>query len=94
MLYPLQHLEKIIILSTFQVSAVLADDPVMLVIRPGEHGSTYGGNPLACKIALAALEVCKIDISYNLLAEILHMCFKVLILSYVMAENSLVKVSV
>ena len=39
------------------VSAVLADDPVMLTIRPGEHGSTYGGNPLACKVAIAALEV-------------------------------------
>jgi len=39
------------------VSAVLADDPVMLTIRPGDHGSTYGGNPLACKVAIAALEV-------------------------------------
>lgn len=39
------------------VSAVLADDPVMLTIRPGEHGSTYGGNPLACKVAITALEV-------------------------------------
>lgn len=39
------------------VSAVLADDPIMLTIRPGEHGSTYGGNPLACKVAMAALEV-------------------------------------
>jgi ornithine--oxo-acid transaminase len=39
------------------VSAVLADNPVMMTIQPGEHGSTYGGNPLACKIAIAALEV-------------------------------------
>jgi len=39
------------------VSAVLADDEVMLCIRPGEHGSTYGGNPLACKVATAALRV-------------------------------------
>ncbi|HEY4111610.1 ornithine--oxo-acid transaminase [Puia sp.] len=39
------------------VSAVLADDPIMLTIRPGEHGSTYGGNPLACKVAIVALEV-------------------------------------
>lgn len=39
------------------VSAVLADDQVMLTIRPGEHGSTYGGNPLACKVALASLQV-------------------------------------
>ncbi|MEL6134442.1 MAG: ornithine--oxo-acid transaminase [Bacteroidota bacterium] len=39
------------------VSAVLADDEVMLCIKPGEHGSTYGGNPLACAVAKAALEV-------------------------------------
>lgn len=39
------------------VSAVLADDEIMLTIKPGEHGSTYGGNPLACKVAVAALEV-------------------------------------
>ena len=39
------------------VSAVLADDEVMLCIQPGEHGSTFGGNPLACKVAQAALEV-------------------------------------
>jgi ornithine--oxo-acid transaminase len=39
------------------ISAVLADDDVMLCIQPGEHGSTFGGNPLACKVAQAALEV-------------------------------------
>lgn len=39
------------------VSAVLADDEVMLSIKPGEHGSTFGGNPLACRVAMAALEV-------------------------------------
>jgi ornithine--oxo-acid transaminase len=39
------------------VSAILADDKVMLTIKPGEHGSTYGGNPLACKVAQAALEI-------------------------------------
>ena len=39
------------------VSAVLADDEVMLTIKPGEHGSTFGGFPLACKVAMAALEV-------------------------------------
>ena len=43
----------------FPVSAVLADDEIMLVIKPGEHGSTFGGNPLACKVAIAALEVVK-----------------------------------
>ena len=41
----------------FPVSAVLADDEVMMCIGPGEHGSTFGGNPLACKVAHAALEV-------------------------------------
>jgi ornithine--oxo-acid transaminase len=41
----------------FPVSAVLADDDVMLCIKPGEHGSTFGGNPLACKVAMAALNV-------------------------------------
>jgi ornithine--oxo-acid transaminase len=39
------------------VSAVLANDEIMLTIRPGEHGSTYGGNPLACQVAIASLQV-------------------------------------
>lgn len=39
------------------VSAALANDEVMLTIKPGEHGSTFGGNPLACKVAIAALQV-------------------------------------
>lgn len=43
----------------FPVSAVLADDEIMLTIKPGEHGSTFGGNPLAAKVAIAALEVVK-----------------------------------
>jgi ornithine--oxo-acid transaminase len=41
------------------ISAVLADDEIMLTIKPGEHGSTFGGNPLAAKVAIAALEVIK-----------------------------------
>ncbi len=41
------------------VSAVLADDEIMLTIQPGEHGSTYGGNPLGCKTAITALKVLK-----------------------------------
>lgn len=41
------------------VSAVLADDEIMLTIKPGQHGSTFGGNPLACRVAIAALEVLK-----------------------------------
>ena len=39
------------------VSCVLADDEIMLTIKPGEHGSTYGGNPIAAKVAIAAIEV-------------------------------------
>jgi ornithine--oxo-acid transaminase len=41
------------------VSAVLADDEIMLTIKPGQHGSTYGGNPLACAVAMASMEVVK-----------------------------------
>lgn len=44
---------------TMPVSAVLANDEIMLTIQPGEHGSTYGGNPLASKIAVTALQVLK-----------------------------------
>lgn len=41
----------------YPVSAVLCDDEVMLTIKPGQHGSTYGGNPVAAKVAMAALKV-------------------------------------
>ncbi len=44
---------------TFPVSAVLCDDEIMMVIKPGQHGSTFGGNPIAAKVAKAALEVIK-----------------------------------
>lgn len=44
---------------TMPVSAVLADDEIMLTIKPGDHGSTYGGNPLACRVAIASLQVLK-----------------------------------
>ena len=43
----------------YPVSAVLANDDIMMVIKPGQHGSTFGGNPLAAKVAVAALEVVK-----------------------------------
>lgn len=43
----------------YPISAVLADDDIMLTIKPGEHGSTFGGNPMAAKVAIAALEVIK-----------------------------------
>ncbi|HYC27623.1 MAG TPA: aminotransferase class III-fold pyridoxal phosphate-dependent enzyme, partial [Chitinophagaceae bacterium] len=42
---------------TLPVSAVLCDDEIMMTIQPGEHGSTYGGNPLACAVAMASLRV-------------------------------------
>ena len=44
---------------TIPVSAVLCDDEIMMTIKPGEHGSTYGGNPLACGVAMTALQVLK-----------------------------------
>ena len=44
---------------TLPISAVLCDDEIMLNIRPGEHGSTYGGNPLACAVAITSLQVLK-----------------------------------
>ena len=46
---------------TLPVSAVLADDEIMMTLKPGEHGSTYGGNPLACKVAMVSLEVLKAE---------------------------------
>ena len=54
----------------FPVSAVLADDEVMLCIGPGEHGSTFGGNPLACRVAKAALDVI---VEENLAENALHL---------------------
>lgn len=44
---------------TMPISAVLANDDIMLTIKPGEHGSTFGGNPIAARVAVAALEVVK-----------------------------------
>ncbi|HXB11591.1 MAG TPA: aminotransferase class III-fold pyridoxal phosphate-dependent enzyme, partial [Bacteroidia bacterium] len=41
----------------YPISAVLADDEIMLCIKPGEHGSTFGGNPIAARVGIAALEV-------------------------------------
>ena len=59
----------------FPVSAVLANDEVMMCIRPGEHGSTFGGNPLANKVAIAALEVIKsekLEVNAERLGKILR----------------------
>ena len=52
------------------VSAVLADDEIMLTIKPGEHGSTYGGNALGCKVAITSLQVLKDE---NLMENALEM---------------------
>lgn len=52
------------------VSAVLADDPIMMTIKPGEHGSTYGGNPLACAVAIEALKIIEDE---NLAANAEHL---------------------
>ena len=52
-------LGKAISVGVYPVSAVLANDEIMEVIKPGEHGSTFGGNPIAAKVAVAALEVIK-----------------------------------
>ena len=50
----------------FPVSAALANNEVMMCIKPGEHGSTFGGNPLGCKVAMAALEVVRDEnLAYN-----------------------------
>jgi ornithine--oxo-acid transaminase len=54
----------------YPVSAVLANKEVMLSIRPGEHGSTYGGNPLGCAVAVAALQVLKDE---NLAEKAFHL---------------------
>jgi ornithine--oxo-acid transaminase len=57
------------------VSAVLCDDEIMMSIKPGEHGSTYGGNPLACAVAIAALDVLKeeqLTENANVLGELLR----------------------
>lgn len=60
---------------TMPVSAVLASNEIMLTIKPGEHGSTYGGNPLACAVAMEALKVLKEEhLAEN--AEILGALFR------------------
>lgn len=57
------------------VSAVLADDEIILGIKPGEHGSTYGGNPLACAVAIEALQILK-DENLAERAEVLGQRFR------------------
>jgi len=71
----------------FPVSAVLANDEVMMCIKPGEHGSTYGGNPLGCKVAMAALEVVR-DENLSQNAEFLGQIFRDELFSF---SHSLIK---
>ena len=73
----------------YPVSAVLADNHIMEVIQPGEHGSTFGGNPVAAKVAMAALEVVKEEkLAEN--AEQLGQLFRAEMNKFI-ATNSLVK---
>ncbi len=73
----------------FPVSAVLANDSIMGVIRPGNHGSTFGGNPIACAVAIAALEVVKEeDLAKN--ADILGNLFRDELTRYI-ATSTIVK---
>jgi ornithine--oxo-acid transaminase len=60
---------------TMPVSAVLADNEVMMCLKPGEHGSTFGGNPLACAVAKTALEVVR-DEQLSERAEVLGKIFR------------------
>lgn len=73
----------------FPVSAALADDEVMMTIQPGEHGSTFGGNPVACKVAMAALKVA-VDENLSENAEKLGIIFREELTAFA-NENDLVK---
>jgi ornithine--oxo-acid transaminase len=70
------------------ISAVLANDEIMLTIKPGEHGSTYGGNPLACAVATAALKVLK-DENLSENAEAMGIIFRAR-MTNLMAKTSLI----
>jgi ornithine--oxo-acid transaminase len=70
----------------FPVSAALADNEIMMTIKPGEHGSTFGGNPLGCKVAMAALEVA---VEENLAdnAQVLGDLFRTELSKYIETSN-------
>ena len=70
----------------FPVSAILSSNEIMLTIKPGEHGSTFGGNPLGCKVAIAALEVVK-DEELVKNAEYLGSIFRDQINKYIETSN-------
>jgi ornithine--oxo-acid transaminase len=68
------------------VSAVLSSNEIMLTIRPGEHGSTYGGNPLGCKVAMAALQVIKDEnLCHN--SDIMGGLFRTKLNDYIKTSN-------
>ena len=73
----------------FPVSAALADNEIMMTIKPGEHGSTFGGNPLGCRVSMAALKVA-VDENLASNAEVLGRIFREE-LSEFAKENDLVK---
>ena len=68
------------------VSAVLSSNEIMLTIRPGEHGSTYGGNPLGCEVAMAALQVIK-DENLCQNSEIMGELFRSKLNEYIKTSN-------
>ncbi|MDC1371256.1 ornithine--oxo-acid transaminase [Flavobacteriaceae bacterium] len=70
----------------FPVSAILSSNEIMLTIKPGEHGSTFGGNPLGCKVAMAALEVVR-DEELVKNAEYLGSIFRDHINKYIETSN-------
>ena len=75
----------------FPVSAILASDEIMLTIKPGEHGSTFGGNPVACQVAIAALNVIKEEnLSEN--AQIMGLIFRKKLNEYAAESNLVTKV--
>ncbi len=70
----------------FPVSAILSSNEIMLTIKPGEHGSTFGGNPLACQVAIAALNVVKEEkLSHN--AKNLGIIFREKLNKYINESN-------
>ena len=70
----------------FPVSAILSSNEIMLTIKPGEHGSTFGGNPLACQVAIAALNVIK-DEELALNAKNLGIIFREKLNKYINESN-------
>ena len=78
----------------FPVSAILASDEVMLTIKPGEHGSTFGGNPVACQVAISALNVIKeekLAENAQLMGRFLEIGFKILQIIIILLQRLGVK---